>query len=362
MIVSIIITSYNHEEFIASAINSFLSQSFKDFELIIIDDASNDNSVSVIKSFTDKRIKTVFLDKNVGFCRAANIGIEKALGKYVKIFASDDIIEEGALIKQVEFLDKNPQYGAVFSRMTVIDESGQVIERKTKRFDKYFLCQEFSGATMLNHFFFKGNFLAAPSAIIRRDELVKTGGFDERIIQAHDFDLWVRLCLNGCQIYIMPERLVKYRRLANDRNMSANTKDVISRLVFDNEKILENFSKIKDIDFLIEVFPNLESQKHKISPELVSFCLAQEALKVNSVHHKQFALLEIFKVLGDKKNIKLLEENFNFFVNKDFVKLVNESQLGTLNSILNQRSLYRKIFKKVKNKCKSLIVNLIKKS
>ncbi len=75
-LVSVVITSYNHEKYIAKTIESFLKQTFQDFEIIIVDDKSNDNSVAVIKQFDDSRIKFFALDKNVGVCNASNLGIK----------------------------------------------------------------------------------------------------------------------------------------------------------------------------------------------------------------------------------------------------------------------------------------------
>jgi glycosyltransferase involved in cell wall biosynthesis len=351
--ISIIITSYNHERFVAKAIQSLLNQIFQDFELIIIDDASSDNSASIIESFSSEKIKTIFLKKNVGFCRAANIALQEAKGEYIKFFASDDIAEKNCLGKQLEFLQKNPKYDAVFSRMTVIDEKDRILTRKTKRFDKYFLCKEFTNFELLNHFFYRGNCLAAPTALIRKSALDKVGGFDERIIQTHDFDLWVRLALKKCEFYILPERLVQYRRISNDGNMSANTDLVRKKLVFDNEKILERYLMIKDVKFFVEIFPNLKSQK--ILQELIPFFLAKEALLLKSLHHRQFAVSALYNLLKEKNNVNILESEFNFSINQDFAKIVEDNPLGVLNEIINRKSLIQRLIKASGNKIKKVI-------
>src|SRR4029079_11044134 len=105
--VSIIMASYNHEKFIGEAIQSVLDQSYDDFELIIIDDGSTDNSVDKIKQFTDKRIKLILSSSNQGQFVSTNIGLDQASGKYIGILNSDDMFHVDKLKKQVHFLESN---------------------------------------------------------------------------------------------------------------------------------------------------------------------------------------------------------------------------------------------------------------
>ncbi len=354
-IVSVIITSFNHEKFVAKSIQSFLDQTFQEFELIIIDDSSSDNSVNIIKEFDDPRITTIFLEKNVGFCRSANIAAKKAKGEYIKFFASDDIAELNLLEKQIGFLKKNPKYEAIFSKATVIDGEDNILDKKTKRFDKYFLCKEFSNHELSRHFFFKGNCLLAPSALISRRIFEMVNGFDERMIQAHDFDLWVRLCLSGCEFYILPQRLVKYRRISNDRNLSSNTAKMRKRLIFDSHKILQRYLKITDLNYFLRIFPEYKKYDKKITIDIIPFLLAKKALEVESVYHKHFALEEIYKFLDEDKNIKIAESDFGFLINKDFSDLVENNYLGIMNEIINKKPFYRRFIKSVGQKIKSLI-------
>lgn len=356
MKVSVVITSYNHDKYISKSIESFLNQTFQDFEIIIIDDASKDKSVEIIKTFKDPRIKLFALEKNGGVSNATNIGIKEAKGEYIKIFASDDIANPDLLEKQVSFLDKNPEHHAVFSRMEVIDENDKSLCKKTQKFDRFFLNTNQSNGEWLNHFFFKGNCLAAPTAMVRKEILQKVGGFDRRFIQAHDFDLWVRICLERKNIYVLDERLVKYRRICNNGNLSSNTDLVRKRLVFDNEKLLVNFLSIKNIDFLLQIFPNLESERSKITVEIIPFLIAREALRVtNSIHHRQLAISAIFDVLKNEDNVIKLEKDFNFTITKDFMNIVNHNPLGDLFEISNTKPKYKLCVKKIGNKIKNFL-------
>jgi glycosyltransferase involved in cell wall biosynthesis len=330
-LLSIVIASYNHDQFITIAIESLLNQSFQDFELIIVDDASGDNSVEVIKKFSDPRIKLISLLENKGVCNAFNIGVFSARGKYVKIFASDDVALPSMLETQVSFLEKNTSYDAAFSGVQVIDEEGNLLEKKTKKFERYFSSKNRSREEWLNHFFTKGNCLAAPTAIFKTDLFKKIGGFDSRLAQAHDFDVWVKCCLYGQNIHVFHEKLVQYRRDSNNQNLSSNTAKMRKRLIFDNEKVLERYLSITDVDVLVKIFPDLNSVKEKLDSSLIPFFLAKQALQLSGTYyHKQFATNVIYKELGNPEVVSKLKERFNFVVNKDFFEIIVENPIGSL--------------------------------
>jgi glycosyltransferase involved in cell wall biosynthesis len=115
MKVSVIMTSYNHEQFVAAAIQSVLDQTFHDWELVIRDDGSTDGTSQVIASFDDPRIRYLGSGSNLGASLSANVCIEAARAPYVAILCSDDIFLPEKLARQVEFLDEHPEVAALFS-------------------------------------------------------------------------------------------------------------------------------------------------------------------------------------------------------------------------------------------------------
>ena len=121
--VSIVLTSYNHEKYIAQAIESALSQSFCDFELLIVDDGSIDNSMDVIKSFSDSRISMRRSETNTGGMAFWEV-LRCCRSKYIAVHHSDDSWSPDKLQKQVEFLDSNPDTVACFTLVQLIDENG----------------------------------------------------------------------------------------------------------------------------------------------------------------------------------------------------------------------------------------------
>src|SRR5215510_8500706 len=119
--VTVIFTSYNHAKYLRDAIDSVLNQTYSDFELIIWDDASTDESWEIIESYSDPRIRAF---KNETNLRGGNIRralAQGVYGEYIAVQHSDDIWESQKLEKQIAFLDENPQIGAVFTNALIID-------------------------------------------------------------------------------------------------------------------------------------------------------------------------------------------------------------------------------------------------
>lgn len=121
--VSVIMPSYNKEKYIAKSIKSILNQTYRDFELLIIDDVSTDSSVEIIRSFDDPRIRFYQNEQNVGMAANRNIGIEKAGGEFIALLDADDLSTEYRLEKEVQFLDDNPDIDVVFGAFDEIDEN-----------------------------------------------------------------------------------------------------------------------------------------------------------------------------------------------------------------------------------------------
>ena len=178
--VSVLIASYNHEKYIGYAIQSVLGQTYQDFEIVIVDDGSKDNSVEVIRSFTDPRIRLICFEQNQGACTAAKRLLQEAKGEYIAILNSDDAFLPEKLAKQVDFLDKNDKYGAVFSYAQIIDEAGEIFTDENHFYSKIFVQENKSRHEWLRYFFYNGNCLCHPSIMIRSECYESVGFYDER--------------------------------------------------------------------------------------------------------------------------------------------------------------------------------------
>lgn len=206
-LVSVIMPSYSHERFISEAIEGVLNQSCQDIELIIVDDASEDNSKEIIKSYRekDRRIRAIFHDENRGIAKTFNDGIEEASGKFIAVTGSDDVWFKDKLEKQLEMLKKNEDL-VVYSDSLVIDAQSNLVEKlparkrnasKKKKSGKIF--RELLG----------GNFICGSSMIFKKDN-IKDIRFDEQFKYVNDYKFVLELAIKY-EYYFIPEPLVKYR-------------------------------------------------------------------------------------------------------------------------------------------------------
>lgn len=229
--VSVIIPTYNREILIKDAINSVLVQTFQDFEIVVIDDGSTDNTKNVVESYNDSRIK-YFYQQNAGLNAARNAGIRESCGKYIAYLDSDDIWESVKLEKQVKILEKFPEIGLVYCGSSLIDENNKnigkrpLISYKGNVFDKII----------------RYNFLYNGSIVLfRRECLEKVGLFDEHTVRMTDWEFYLRFAIYY-NFYGIPEYLIRYR--VHNQTMTNDFK------LFENSgfQIIDKTFAISDID------------------------------------------------------------------------------------------------------------------
>lgn len=237
---------FNGEKYVGQAIESILAQAFRDFELIIVDDGSTDNSKGVIRSFTDNR--TVLVERShEGLIAALNAGVAIAKGEYIARMDSDDISLASRIGKQVHFLDNNKNVGILGTACQIIDDKGRHLELKK------WPCSDLKirWSLLLTSPF------AHPTVVFRRALLEKNAPYDVAYKSAEDYDLWTRL-LNDTRGANLSEPLVRYRRhtssvTANDRREQLLNHDVIAFRTINQQ--LPNFSITLDqIQGLREIF------------------------------------------------------------------------------------------------------------
>jgi len=204
--ISVLMPVYNTEKYLAEAIASILGQTFKDFEFIIIDDGSTDNSLSIIKKYArvDSRIQFISRE-NKGIVFTRNEGLNISRGKYIALMDSDDCSYSDRLEVQYEFLEASAEYVVVGSRIMLIDKDndnlcsmGSIFEHDD--IDSGHIDNVSAGAIIVN-----------PTAMIRRESLVAIGGYRERYKHAEDIDVWLRLGELG-KLCNLNETLLRYRQ------------------------------------------------------------------------------------------------------------------------------------------------------
>ncbi|MEW6614426.1 MAG: glycosyltransferase [Thermodesulfobacteriota bacterium] len=186
--VSVIIPTYNQAKFLGYAIDSVFSQTHKNFELIIVDNHSEDQTEELVSSYKDPRIR-YFIFKNHGIIAASrNLGIDNSTGEYVAFLDSDDLWKHDKIEKQLDVFKKNPEAGIVYSDYEIIGENGEPVSRRYTP-----IHYEGNITRKLLHY----NFAALSSVIIKRSCLEDTGKFNEHkeLVTCEDWELLLRLSL-----------------------------------------------------------------------------------------------------------------------------------------------------------------------
>ena len=179
--ISVVMPTYNGEKFIHEAIDSIINQTYSDFEFIIVDDGSTDDTPNIIKRYTDNRIVYVKKEKNSGISDSLNLGISKAKGKYIARMDDDDVSFPERFEKQLEILEQNKDI--IFCGSTVTDIDSKVLPTPEQHKD------------ILMQLLFS-NPIFHPTAIIRRDVLAKYK-YDLDAVPSEDYNLWSRLIFEG---------------------------------------------------------------------------------------------------------------------------------------------------------------------
>lgn len=200
-IITVLISVYNGEKYLCEAIDSILNQTFKDFEFLIINDVSTDNSKKIILSYDDKRIRYFENKKNLGLTKSLNNGLKIAKGEYIARQDADDVSAPERLEKQLRFLDSYSDYAVVGSFTKIIDEKSKVIYRLKRPI--YF--PEIKRALMID------NCITHGSVMIRKKCLLEIGFYDEDMNRSQDYELWLRLS-EQYKLANLPKYLYSWRQ------------------------------------------------------------------------------------------------------------------------------------------------------
>jgi glycosyltransferase involved in cell wall biosynthesis len=207
---SVCFPTYNGAAYLDEAIRSVLAQTFTDFELIIVDDQSTDDSAIIARSFDDPRIAFYQNPTRLGLVENWNRCLELAQGEYICIFHQDDVMLPHNLAAKVEALNQHPTAGLVYSDVYLIDVDGQKLAETW--FYPTTPAHDFveSGLKFFERLLLGDNLVACPSMVVRREGYEKSGRFDPRFRFTSDLNMWLRLLL-GYDIVYLAQPLMKYR-------------------------------------------------------------------------------------------------------------------------------------------------------
>ncbi|OGF35795.1 hypothetical protein A2303_04670 [Candidatus Falkowbacteria bacterium RIFOXYB2_FULL_47_14] len=319
---------YNAAKYLHEAIDSILNQSFRDFEFLIIDDGSTDNSRKIIESYNDPRIRLIINDTNLRLIATLNKGIDLARGEYIARMDADDISLPKRIEKQVDFMDKNPKIGACGTWVKTFGESTGVNKYYTKSDD-------------IKAGFLFNTQMAHPSVIFRAS-LFKERGlcFDPNFIHAEDYELWTRIA--PLTEFANLNKILLYYRITknNISNQYAKTQRTNASLIQERElkklglrpgkeELLLHRALLKPSDYTtqnylaeiekwllklskanhkIKIY-NIESFDKIISNRWLEVCYANIALNQNTWKILQQSPLSKNIELGKRKILKFMVKN-----------------------------------------------------
>lgn len=226
--VSVLLPAYNSEKTIGATIDSILHQTFTDYELIIINDGSTDNTENVITNYHDNRIQYYKNECNIGLIATLNRGLKLCSGKYIVRIDADDIMLPSRIEKQVKYMDENPSLVASGSSVIKFNENG---------FKKIYTPPLTSYA--ISYGILLGSPIPHPASIIRRDTLLKNKiEYKEKYVCAEDYRFWYDLSKCG-NLANIEEPLLMYRISESQISTRQNVKQVKMSIVIRTEIVLD---------------------------------------------------------------------------------------------------------------------------
>ncbi|MGL5509545.1 MAG: glycosyltransferase, partial [Microcoleaceae cyanobacterium] len=230
--VSVCLPTYNggNKDFLQTAINSVLNQSFEDFELIIVDDCSTDNTAEIIKSYLagDRRIKYYENEINLGLFPNWNKCLNLATGEYITILGQDDLMNSDNLLKKVAILDEYDQVGLVTSSAQIIDDHNQITTWEWANYSNSYLI---NGQSWIFQILGEANPICCPAVMFRKSILEKIGNqFNTNYHYAADFKMWVEIA-KFSDLYFLADFLINYRWHKDNTTHSFTSFDQVAESV-----------------------------------------------------------------------------------------------------------------------------------
>jgi glycosyltransferase involved in cell wall biosynthesis len=311
-IVSVIMATYNHADFVKQAIESVLAQEGVEFEFLIADDGSTDQTRDIVTLIKDERIQFFPNQVNRGACVVTNELIEHASGEFIALINSDDYwTTPDKLAYQVQVMRERPSVGACFGRANFVDRYGRNIDKKSLPFGAVFDQENRSQGQWLRQFFDLGNCICHPTMLIRKSCYEDLGMYKNQLRQLPDFDMWIRL-VKQYEIYISDRELINFRILHGE-NASSQTPTNAVRSINEHLMIAESFFENVNRNQLIEGFSDLLTVKSIPSEEHLYIEKARLFFVENQWLNKPYkiiGLLNMYKILGNSKLHNLMANDY----------------------------------------------------
>jgi glycosyltransferase involved in cell wall biosynthesis len=324
-IVSVIAASHNQAQHIHKAIMSVLAQSFADFELIITDDASTDDTPSIIELFSgDSRLKILNNSQRSGLASALSRAASISQGKYIACFNCNDLQERFRLETLVSYLESNPSANSVFGQSSFINDDEEQVGKSTDgeltTDSNLLLNQMFRGATPLNLY----------AGLVRRENVTDADYLQPVYGRCFDQALLINLLFEG-GVHVIPNTLLRSRVESSLSNVPK-----LNQVSFETYKLLELYYKrINSSAELLKVFPEVEDIGLPVEKEFVEFHLALLALSCEGHGQKLFGLNLLHEMLNEPAMVKLLKTKCGFNY-QDLFDFEESAEIFANNSVTDQ--------------------------
>ncbi len=332
-LVSVIIANYNSQKYIAEAIKSILNQTFKEFELIIVDDKSTDESLLIIKDFVklDPRIRLFDLEENHGVTYARQLGLKNAVGKYIAILDSDDTSSPQRFEEQVKFLELNNEIVLVASDYSVIDENGKIIN-KHKKVQK-------NDASIKWYMTF-GNCFAHSTIMFRVSTAKEFGGYDMNIKRGLDMELSSKLLTKG-KAFVIPQPLTQWRTYSKSMTKSVDKNELEKNYISSvRNSIFLHLNDEVDFETAAAVYYNYKKPASNITSFNKALELIEEAYGRYSKEYKNEDLFYLKRAIL-KHLLKINERNLH----EIWWKEGENKWVETFKLVMGNQNLYKLITK-----------------
>ncbi len=363
-LVSVVITTYNRGYCIADALNSVLSQTYRNFEVILIDDGSTDNTEQVVRGLGDERIFYRRLPQNCHISAASNIGLSMAKGELIARLDSDDRWLPGKLEMQVSYLESHPECGACFTyvEFTPALKKGE----NPPYWYRIFEAKNRSRAEWLHDLYFTGNRFCNTSALFRSSLLKTVGLYDCSLILLHDFDFWVRT-LKKTDVYVIdqPLTVVHWDSGKESDNISVSS-DIASELrhSYELSYIRAHYFDGMEDGLFREAFqkelirPDFSDPEHLACEKAFLLFLKPEGDFDYRRLHRLAGAHRLTELLNHENTRKILEQDYSF-TPKDFYAYTGSDFYGTpvssekkLKRLQQELSDVRQQYEDMRQQCK----------
>jgi glycosyltransferase involved in cell wall biosynthesis len=310
--VSVIMATYNHADFVKQAIESVLAQQGVEFEFLIADDGSSDQTRAVVASIKDVRIQFFPNEVNRGACVVTNELIERASGEFIALINSDDYwTTPDKLAYQVQIMRERPSVGACFGRAKFVDKNGKAINKSSLPFGTVFDQANRSQGAWLRRFFDLGNCICHPTMLIRLSCYEALGMYSNHLRQLPDLDMWIRL-VKHYPIHISERELINFRILPGE-NASSQTATNSIRTVNEHYLIADTFFDNVDAGLLEEGFGDVLRHRSIVSPAQLDIEKALLYLNYNQWLGKPYqmiGLLKLGRLLNSSEHHQILVQDY----------------------------------------------------